>query len=69
MASGNPASCVTGQLGWMTVMIFSGLKIYCCSFQLQVATGGCSSRKRADSSPVRQLSLLILSRLSHLLQL
>jgi len=32
MASGNPASWMSGQLGWMTVMIFSGLKIYYCSF-------------------------------------
>lgn len=30
--SGNPASWMSGQLGWMTVMIFSGLKIYYCSF-------------------------------------
>lgn len=50
--SGNPASWMSGQLGWITVMIFSGLKIYYCSFYLTVAKGSCSSRKRVDSSPV-----------------
>lgn len=32
MTSGNSASWMSGQLGWMTVMIFPGLKIYYCSF-------------------------------------